>query len=120
MGKSRLLRELEQRLAERRSRRPRIRTGRCLPYGSGIVYWALGEVVRGEAGIVDSDSSDEAWAKLGAYVSDVLAEAPGAAERRARRRSAARSGWTCPRRWRRRRAPTPSACARRSSRRCGR
>ena len=60
-----------------------MRTGRCLPYGSGIVYWALGEVVRGEAGIVDSDSSDEAWAKLGAYVSDVLSEAPGASERSA-------------------------------------
>ena len=82
VGKSRLLRELEQRLPEIEPD-ARIRIGRCLPYGSGIGYWALGEVMRGEAGIVDSDSSDEAWAKLGAYVSDVLAEEADVAERRA-------------------------------------
>ena len=35
---------------------PTFREGRCLPYGSGIVYWALGEVIRAEAGIVDGDS----------------------------------------------------------------
>ena len=33
-----------------RTTRPRVREGRCLPYGSGIVYWALGEVMRAEAG----------------------------------------------------------------------
>ena len=34
----------------RRARRapPTFREGRCLPYGSGIVYWALGEVIRAE------------------------------------------------------------------------
>ncbi len=82
VGKSRLLRELEHRLAKAEPPAG-IRTGRCLPYGSGIVYWALGEVVRGEAGIVDSDSSEEAWSKLTAYVSHVLSEAPALAERRA-------------------------------------
>ena len=40
---------------------PTFRTGRCLPYGSGIVFWALGEVLRQECGIVDSDSAEEAW-----------------------------------------------------------
>ena len=40
---------------------PTVRTGRCLPYGSGIVFWALGEVLRAECGIVESDSSEEAW-----------------------------------------------------------
>ena len=82
VGKSRLLREFEHRLAAAEPA-PGVRTGRCLAYGSGSVYWALGEVVRGEAGIVDSDSSDEAWAKLGAYVGDVLAEGPEAARQRA-------------------------------------
>ena len=43
VGKSRLLRELGERL-ERRSPPPALREGRCLPYGSGIVYWALSEV----------------------------------------------------------------------------
>ena len=31
-----------------RSDAPALREGRCLPYGSGIVYWALGEVIRTE------------------------------------------------------------------------
>ena len=44
-------------------RRPSARAAAC-PYGSGIVYWALGEVIRAEAGIVDGDSAEEAWAKL--------------------------------------------------------
>ena len=63
VGKSRLLLEFERRLCER-ERRAGVREGRCLPYGSGIVYWALGEVMRAEAGILDGDDSDVAWAKL--------------------------------------------------------
>ena len=63
VGKSRLLREFERRLAQHPSQ-PALRTGRCLPYGSGIVFWALGEVLRAEASIVDSDSAEEAWTKL--------------------------------------------------------
>jgi class 3 adenylate cyclase/tetratricopeptide (TPR) repeat protein len=63
VGKSRLLRELSGRLESTRDA-TQIRTGRCLPYGSGVVYWALGEILRAECGIVDSDSSDEAWNKL--------------------------------------------------------
>ena len=82
VGKSRLLREFERRAAVTHPE-ARLRTGRCLPYGSGIVYWALGEVVRGEADIVDSDSSDEAWAKLCTYVRDVLGETEEEPERRA-------------------------------------
>ena len=52
VGKSRVLRELETQLCSR-SVTPTFRTGRCLPYGSGIVFWALGEVLREECGIVD-------------------------------------------------------------------
>lgn len=65
VGKSRLLQELATRL---RGAAPSatVRTGRCLPYGAGIVYWALGEVVRGECGITDDDASDVAWEKLAA------------------------------------------------------
>ncbi|HEX6651384.1 MAG TPA: adenylate/guanylate cyclase domain-containing protein [Thermoleophilaceae bacterium] len=71
VGKSRLLREFERRL-EAHSSKPTFRTGRCLPYGSGIVFWALGEVLRAECGIVESDSSEQAWQKLRAYVADLI------------------------------------------------
>jgi tetratricopeptide (TPR) repeat protein len=63
VGKSRLTRELERELG-RRPTAPTIRQGRCLPYGSSIVFWALGEVVRAECGIVDSDPADVAWSKM--------------------------------------------------------
>ena len=71
VGKSRLLREFEERLSQHPSN-PTVRTGRCLPYGSGIVFWALGEVLREECGIVESDSSEQAWGKLRAYVGELM------------------------------------------------
>lgn len=82
VGKSRLLREFEERVAGREEQ-PAVRTGRSLPYGSGIVYWALAEVVRSECGILETDSADEAWRKLFGTV-ERAAEEPGeVAERRA-------------------------------------
>ena len=63
VGKSRLLRELEQTLAAR-AEPPALYTGRCLPYGSRIVFWPLGEVIRAGCGIVDGDSAEAAWGKL--------------------------------------------------------
>ena len=70
VGKSRLLREFERRVAAHTSA-PTVRTGRSLPYGSGIVFWALGEVLRAECGIVEADSSEEAWQKLRSYVAEL-------------------------------------------------
>jgi class 3 adenylate cyclase/tetratricopeptide (TPR) repeat protein len=40
------------------------RQGRCLPYGEGITFWALGEIVKAHAGVLESDPPDEARAKL--------------------------------------------------------
>ncbi len=63
VGKSRLAAELFQHLDER----PDLitwRQGRCLPYGEGIAFWALGEIVKAECGILESDSPAEAVAKL--------------------------------------------------------
>jgi class 3 adenylate cyclase/tetratricopeptide (TPR) repeat protein len=40
------------------------RQGRCLPYGEGITFWALGEILKAHAGILDSDAPDVATAKL--------------------------------------------------------
>ena len=50
------------------------RQGRSLPYGEGITYWALGEMVKAQAGILESDSPDEARAKLAVAVSEVTGD----------------------------------------------
>jgi class 3 adenylate cyclase/tetratricopeptide (TPR) repeat protein len=39
-------------------------TGRCLPYGEGITYWPVVEVVRQAAGLSDTDTADETRRKL--------------------------------------------------------
>ncbi len=87
VGKSRLARELAA-LLERRDVAPALREGRCLPYGSGIVYWPLTEVLRAECGVADGDPADVAWSKLSRHIADLLGGArdePGAepAERKA-------------------------------------
>ncbi|MFN2616891.1 MAG: adenylate/guanylate cyclase domain-containing protein [Thermoleophilaceae bacterium] len=82
VGKTRMLRELERRIAGHEE--PAVlRTGRCLPYGSGIVFWALGEVVRAECGILDTDSSEQAWRKLCGYLTELHGGEGEAAERQA-------------------------------------
>ena len=63
LGKSRLVAELGRRVDEL----PELvtwRQGRCLPYGEGITFWALGEIVKSHAGILESDSAESATAKL--------------------------------------------------------
>jgi class 3 adenylate cyclase/tetratricopeptide (TPR) repeat protein len=39
-------------------------SGRCLPYGEGITYWPVVEIIRQAAGLSDTDSSEEALRKL--------------------------------------------------------
>src|SRR5215207_6501630 len=87
VGKSRVLRELETQLGARPVA-PIFRTGRCLPYGSGIVFWALGEVLREECGIVDADSADEAWSKLRDYALDLFGAKGAAVTEEAERKTA--------------------------------
>jgi class 3 adenylate cyclase/tetratricopeptide (TPR) repeat protein len=65
VGKSRLVREFLKR-AEDRSR---ILRGRCLPYGEGITYWPLAEMVRQAAGI-SLDARESARVKLQVLVGD--------------------------------------------------
>jgi len=48
------------------------RQGRCLPYGEGITFWGLGEIVKAQAGILGSDGTREAAEKLSAAVSGVI------------------------------------------------
>ncbi len=63
VGKSRLLRELAD-YAAARPEKPAVRVGRCPAYGSGLSYWALTEIVRGQFEIADTDDSQAAWGKL--------------------------------------------------------
>ena len=79
VGKSRLLTELERRVGGRPDA-PAFRTGRCPAYGSAVVYWALGEVLREEFEIDDSDSAEIAWRKLADGVEARLGDAAGADE----------------------------------------
>jgi class 3 adenylate cyclase len=73
MGKSRLVAELFQ-IVDADPELITWRQGRCLPYGDGISYWALGEMTKAQAGVLENDSADEAEAKLveavGALVPD--------------------------------------------------
>jgi class 3 adenylate cyclase/tetratricopeptide (TPR) repeat protein len=63
IGKSRLVYELRQSL-EADQALLRWRQGRSLPYGDGAAFWALGEIVKAEAGIVETDSADTAAEKI--------------------------------------------------------
>jgi len=63
VGKTRLLREFATRLAER-EQKATVRVGHCPAYGTGLAYWALGEIIRGQFEIVDTDDSELAWGKL--------------------------------------------------------
>ena len=84
VGKTRLLRELERSLA---SRDPPVlvRRGRCLPFGSSVVYWPLGEMLRAECGVADGDPAEVAWAKLSTRLGPLLASDGGGEEQVARR-----------------------------------
>ncbi len=60
IGKSRLAHEFVVQLGERAT----VLQGRCLPYGEGITFWPLAEMVRQAAGIHDGDVGEEAVGKL--------------------------------------------------------
>ena len=71
VGKSRLVREFRA-FVGWQPERARWRQGRCLPYGEGITFWALGEIVKSQAGILESDSPREASDKLAAAIGAII------------------------------------------------
>ena len=71
IGKTRLLREFVG-LVHRRPEGITVRHGRSLAYGEGIAFWALGEMVKQQAGIVGADDPSVAEEKLHAAVADVI------------------------------------------------
>ena len=71
IGKSRLVREVVAQLGDRIT----VLSGRCLPYGAGITYWPIVELVRGLGGLdaagnalEGSDDAAEVLASLGTVV----------------------------------------------------
>jgi class 3 adenylate cyclase/tetratricopeptide (TPR) repeat protein len=75
IGKSRLAREFYAGLE-----RTTVLTGRCLPFGEGMIYRPLAEMVQATAGISPDDSPEEAFEKLKeACTSDAVADLLGLA-----------------------------------------
>jgi len=85
VGKSRLLTELAAGLSERAT----VLRGHCLPYGDGITYWAVAEILRGAVGLGEDANPSEVASALrdrvadlpeSARMGDVLAAVLGASE----------------------------------------
>jgi class 3 adenylate cyclase/tetratricopeptide (TPR) repeat protein len=71
IGKTRLLRELV-RIAEGGSTTVTVRRGRSLPYGEGVSFWALAEIVKSQAGVLENDAAEQVSEKLRDAVSGVV------------------------------------------------
>jgi class 3 adenylate cyclase/tetratricopeptide (TPR) repeat protein len=78
IGKSRLVHELMQ-VVERGGVLTYWRRGRSLPYGEGVTLWALSEIVKAQAGILENDSADEVARKLRQAVENVIPDPRDAA-----------------------------------------
>jgi class 3 adenylate cyclase/tetratricopeptide (TPR) repeat protein len=93
VGKSRVVREFVEGIEG-----ATVLSGRCLPYGEGITYWPLAEMVKTVAGISDDDPIEEAFEKLRACcedeaVADLLGLASGVLEALEAERSQQEIAW---------------------------
>jgi class 3 adenylate cyclase len=78
IGKSRLVFELFRAVDEG----PDLvtwRQGRSLPYGDGVTFWALAEIVKAQAGILESDRPEQAEEKLRRAAASIAVDEPEAA-----------------------------------------
>jgi class 3 adenylate cyclase/tetratricopeptide (TPR) repeat protein len=75
VGKSRLVAELLS-FVDAWPELVRWRQGRCLPYGEGTTFWALGEIVKAGAGILETDPLETAAAKIDAIIPEDAPDAP--------------------------------------------
>jgi class 3 adenylate cyclase/tetratricopeptide (TPR) repeat protein len=73
IGKSRLVYELS-RIADDDPEIVTWRQGRCLAYGDGVTLWALVEIVKAQAGILEQDPPEEVEDKARRAVDDALGE----------------------------------------------
>jgi class 3 adenylate cyclase/tetratricopeptide (TPR) repeat protein len=93
VGKSRLAREFVDGLE-----RATVLRGRCLPYGEGVTYWSIAEMVKSSAGISDDDPLEQAYEKLrdtceDEAVADLLGLAVGVLEAVESERSQQEIAW---------------------------
>jgi class 3 adenylate cyclase/tetratricopeptide (TPR) repeat protein len=65
LGKSRLAHEF---LSSASCSDAKVLRGRCLPYGEGITFWPIAEILEEAAGIQSDDSPDDARAKINALL----------------------------------------------------
>ena len=83
IGKTRLVREFLARLRAQAVSQPnrpatvvpRVLEGRCPPYGEGLTYWPLTEIVRAVTGIAPLAPPEQARARLRASLADLLRQA---------------------------------------------
>ena len=73
VGKSRLVREFRA-FVDAQPELVAWRQGHCLPYGEGISFWALGEVLKAQAGILEFDGPATVAAKLADAVAAAVEE----------------------------------------------
>jgi len=66
VGKSRLAAELQADVESTAL----VLHGRCLPYGRGITYWPVAEIVRAATGISESDTPEQAESKIQSLLVD--------------------------------------------------
>jgi len=93
VGKSRLAHEFSEAMEG-----ATVLSGRSLPYGEGVTYWPLAEMVKCAAGIVDDDPLDVAIEKLRSFcedeaVADLLGLASGVLEAVQAERSQQEIAW---------------------------
>jgi predicted ATPase len=81
IGKSRLVHEA---LTDLAGSGARVLRGRCLPYGRGITYWPLIEMLRQDTGINMTDERESALSKLDRWVGELLPDDPQRSAVRAR------------------------------------
>ncbi|HET9920029.1 MAG TPA: adenylate/guanylate cyclase domain-containing protein [Ktedonobacteraceae bacterium] len=83
IGKSRLIREFIAReeevarctVCEDRPAMPMVLEGRCPPYGSGITYWPLIEILRTLLKVPDNENDEDLRARFVAFVRETLEKA---------------------------------------------
>ncbi|GII21483.1 adenylate/guanylate cyclase domain-containing protein [Planosporangium mesophilum] len=72
IGKSRLVREVARRVESSPDVVVRWLTGRCLPYGEGGPYAALAEIVKTQAGVLDTDDEQTTRSRLTAVLAEIV------------------------------------------------
>ncbi|TCB97899.1 adenylyl cyclase [Micromonospora zingiberis] len=79
IGKSRLVRELHRHTARLVDEPLTWRIGRCPPFGENVTFAALADIVKAEAGILDTDPAGTAAQRLAAAVGELVG--PGERDR---------------------------------------